>query len=221
MKKKLIICGAGKTAELAHYYFTNDSQYEVVAFTVDSIYLDSDTFCGLPLYQFEDIETRFPVKDVYFFAAIANSQMNKVRENKIKEAKRKGYSLASYISSKATLFGNVKLGEHCFILENNTIQPFVEIGDNNILWSGNHIGHHSKIGHNNFITSHVVVSGNTVIGNNCFIGVNSTLRDKIEIANESLIGAGSFITRSTEIKDVYKSRFTEKSNINSDQIKGM
>lgn len=221
MKRKLIICGAGKTAELAHYYFTIDSQYEVVAFTVDSIYLDSDTFCGLPVYQFEDIETRFPVKDVYFFAAIANSQMNKVRENKIKEAKIKGYSLASYISSKATLFGNVKLGEHCFILEDNTIQPFVEIGDNNILWSGNHIGHHSKIGHNNFITSHVVVSGNTVIGNNCFIGVNSTLRDKIEIANESLIGAGSFITRSTEKKGVYKSKFAEKSNINSDQIRGM
>ena len=221
MKRKLIIYGVGKTAELAHYYFTNDSQYEVVAFTVDSIYLDSETFCGLPVFQFEDIETRFSVEAVYFFAAIANSQMNKVRENKVKEAKKKGFRLASYISTKATLFGNVRIGEHCFILEDNTIQPFVEIGDNNILWSGNHIGHHSKLGHNNFITSHVVVSGNTVIGNNCFLGVNSTLRDGIEIANESLIGAGSFITRSTKKKDVYKSKFNEKSNTNSDQIQGM
>jgi len=221
MKRKLIIFGAGKTAELAHYYFTVDSQFEVVAFTVDSIYLNSETFCGLPVYQFEDIETKFPVKDVYFFAAIANTQMNKVRENKIKEAKRKGYSLTSYISSKATLFGNVKLGEHCFILEDNTIQPFVEIGDNNIIWSGNHIGHHTKIGHNNFITSHVVVSGNTVIGNNCFIGVNSTLRDGIEIADETLIGASSFISRTTEEKGVYKTRFAEKYKLNSDQIIGM
>ena len=27
--KKLIIFGIEKTAELAHYYFTNDSEYEV------------------------------------------------------------------------------------------------------------------------------------------------------------------------------------------------
>ncbi|WP_019415893.1 acetyltransferase [Paenisporosarcina sp. TG20] len=221
MNKKLIILGIGKTAELAHYYFTNDSLFEVVAFTVDSKYVDIDTFCGLPVYEFENIETRFLVEDVYIFVAIANSQMNKIRENKIKEVRKKGYRLASYISTMATLFENVKLGEHCFILEDNTIQPFVEIGENNILWSGNHIGHHSKIGHNNFITSHVVVSGNTVIGNNCFIGVNSSLRDGIEIADESLIGAGSFISRNTEEKGVYKAKFAEKSNLNSDQIKGM
>jgi sugar O-acyltransferase (sialic acid O-acetyltransferase NeuD family) len=219
--EKVIIFGAGKTAELAHYYFTNDSQFEVIAFTADSKYIESNIFCGLSVYAFEDIETRFPVEEVYFFAALAHSQMNKVRESKIKEAKEKGYRLASYISTKATIFSNVKLGEHCFILENNTIQPFVEIGDNNILWSGNHIGHHSKIEHNNFITSHVVVSGNTMIGSNCFIGVNSTLRDGIEIANESLIGAGSFISRSTEEKGVYKSKFAEKSNLYSDQIRGM
>lgn len=221
MKGKLIIFGVGKTAELAHFYFTNDSQYQVIAFTANSKYIETDTFCGLPVYEFEDIETRFAVEDVYIFAAIANTKMNKVRENIIKDAKKKGYRLASYISTKATIFENVLLGEHCFILEDNTIQPFVEIGDNNILWSGNHIGHHSKIGHNNFITSHVVVSGNTVIGNNCFIGVNSSLRDGITIANESLIGAGSFISRNTEKKGVYKTKFAEKSILNSDQIKGM
>jgi sugar O-acyltransferase (sialic acid O-acetyltransferase NeuD family) len=221
MKEKVIIFGVGSTAELAHYYFTNDSQFEVVAFTVDSKYINSETFCGLPVYDFENIETNFSVEDVYLFVAIGIIQMNKVRTTKIKEAKNKNFRLASYISTKATVFGNIKLGEHCFILEDNTIQPFVEIGDNNILWSGNHIGHHSKIGNNNFITSHVVVSGNTTIGNNCFIGVNASIRDGIKIANESLIGAGSFISRSTEEKGVYKTRFTEKSNTTSDQLIGM
>lgn len=219
--KKVIIFGNRQTAELAHFYFTNDSQYQVVGFTVDAEYIDSDIFCGLPVYEFEDIETRFPVEDVYIFLAISNAQMNRVREAKVEEAKKKGYRLASYISTKATIFENVKLGEHCFILEDNTIQPFVEIGDNNILWSGNHIGHHTKIGHNNFITSHVVVSGNTIIGDNCFIGVNSTLRNGITIADESLIGAGSFINRSTEEKGVYKTNFAEKYHLNSTQIKGM
>ena len=34
MKNKVIIFGILDTAELAHYYLTNDSEYEVVAFTV-------------------------------------------------------------------------------------------------------------------------------------------------------------------------------------------
>lgn len=208
--EKVIIFGNGKTAELAHYYFTKDSNYQVVAFTVDSPYLTLSSFCGLPVYEFENIESTFSVEEVYFFAAIGTVEMNKVRERIIKVAKEKGYRLASYISSKATIFENVKIGEHCFILEDNTIQPFVEVGDNNILWSGNHIGHHSKIGHHNFISSHVVVSGNTTIGNNCFFGVNSTIIDYILIANESLVGAGTFITRDTEEKGIYKAKFTEK-----------
>ena len=219
--EKIIIFGTGKTAELALYYFTNDSQYEVVAFTVNAKYIDSDFFCDLPIYEFESIETKFLIEDVQIFVALAHSKMNKLRENIIKEVKKKGYKLASYISSRATVFENVKLGEHCFILEDNTIQPFVEIGHNNILWSGNHIGHHSKIGNNNFITSHVVISGNTIIGNNCFIGVNSTLRDEIIIADQTLIGAGCFISRNTEEKGVYKAKYAEKSNLYSDQIRGM
>ena len=34
MKKRLVIFGAGDIAQLAHFYFSTDSDYEVVAFTV-------------------------------------------------------------------------------------------------------------------------------------------------------------------------------------------
>lgn len=34
MKKPLVIFGSGDIAQLAHYYFSTDSNYEVVAFTV-------------------------------------------------------------------------------------------------------------------------------------------------------------------------------------------
>ena len=73
------------------------------------------------------------------------------------KGKKKGYDFYSYVSPKATVLTN-KIGENCFILEDNTIQPFVEIGNNCVLWSGNHIGHHGKIDDHVFITSHCVVS---------------------------------------------------------------
>ncbi|WP_019241450.1 MULTISPECIES: acetyltransferase [Bacillus] len=217
--EKLIIIGLGKTAELAHYYFTNDSDYEVVGFTVDAKYMNSNEFCGLPVYDFSIIEDYFSVDEVYMFAAITYTEMNQLRERKIKEAREKGYRLASYISTKAIIFNNVKIGEHSFILENNTIQPFVEIGENNILWSGNHIGHHTKIGNNNFITSHVVISGNVVVKDNCFIGVNSAIRDGIFIENQTLIGAGIFINRSTNQNEVYKANYAKVSEKTSNQLK--
>jgi hypothetical protein len=39
MKKNLVIFGFGDIAQLAYYYFRTDSDYNVVAFTVDSVYI--------------------------------------------------------------------------------------------------------------------------------------------------------------------------------------
>ena len=55
MKKHLVIFGTGEIAQLAHYYFIADSDYDVVAFTVDSKYLKDQVFCGLPVIAFENI----------------------------------------------------------------------------------------------------------------------------------------------------------------------
>lgn len=38
-KQSLVIFGSGDIAQLAHYYFSRDSDYEVVAFTVDAAYV--------------------------------------------------------------------------------------------------------------------------------------------------------------------------------------
>ena len=75
---------------------------------------------------------------------MTGKNLNRIREKIYNEGKKKGYDFYSYVSPKATVLTN-KIGENCFILEDNTIQPFVEIGNNCVLWSGNHIGHHSKI----------------------------------------------------------------------------
>ncbi len=65
--------------------------------------------------------------------------------------------MISYVSSKATVFPGAPIGDNCFILEDNTIQPFTSIGNNVVLWSGNHIGHHSVIKDHVSFTSHVVL----------------------------------------------------------------
>lgn len=216
--KKLIIFGSGDIAQIAKYYFTIDSDYEVVAFTLDSDYIKESEFDGLPIIPFEEIEQKFDPSEYYFFAALSYSQMNKLRERKVNEAKAKGYNIASYISSQCTYLSQFQPGENAFIFEDNTIQPFVKIGDNVTIWSGNHIGHHSEIHSHNFISSHVVISGHCTIESHCFLGVNSTIGHQVTIKKETLLGAGSVLSKDSEEKGVYVPARTVKLEKTSDQF---
>jgi sugar O-acyltransferase (sialic acid O-acetyltransferase NeuD family) len=218
MRNKLIIFGLGEQADVANYYFTNHTSYDVVAFTVDDEYSGGQSLKrGIPVVPLSNISAVYPPDQCKAFIALGYSKMNLLRKEKFHEMKARDYEFASYISAKANNFSE-RIGENCFILENNTIQPFVEIGDNVTLWSGNHIGHHSKIKSNCFITSHVVVSGGCLIGERTFIGVNSTLRDHIKIGEANMIGAGSLILSDTEDNSVYASRMSEKSRVPSNRI---
>lgn len=210
---KLVIFGAGVIARMAHYYFTRDSEHEVVAFTVDQKYRQAETFLDFPLVPFEEVVSTYSPAEYKMFVGLGYGRMNKAREEKYHEAKANGYKLVSYVSSRCSFLTDHPVGDNCFILEDNTIQPFVRIGNNVILWSGNHIGHDAIIEDHCFLTSHVVVSGFTRIGYNSFIGVNATLRNAITIAPETLIGAGAIIMKDTVAQGVYlpeRARLFEK-----------
>jgi sugar O-acyltransferase (sialic acid O-acetyltransferase NeuD family) len=217
--KPLVIFGAGEIAQLAHYYFSTDSDYRVDAFTVDAEYLTETQFCGLPVVAFEQIASSHPPQTHEIFVALSYSKLNAVRREKYLAAKALGYRLASYVSSRATVLNEGRVGDNCFVLEDNTIQPFVTIGSNVTLWSGNHIGHHSTIRDHCFIASHVVVSGGVEIGESCFIGVNVTLRDHIKVGARSVIGAGALLLADAEPEGVYVGAATERSRVPSTKLR--
>jgi sugar O-acyltransferase (sialic acid O-acetyltransferase NeuD family) len=202
-KKKAVIFGTGEFAEVAHFYLTNDSDYQVAAFTASRAHIAKDSILGLPVTPFEDIEKNYPPGQYDMFIAIAYGDRNKTREKFYREAKDKKYKLLSYVSSQATTWPGLSIGDNCFIFEDNTIQPFVKIGNNVIIWSGNHIGHHSVIEDHCFIASHCVISGLCRVKEYSFIGVNATLRDGITIEKENIIGAGALILKNTQEGQVY------------------
>ncbi len=216
--KKVIIFGTSEFAEVAHFYFTKDSEYEIVAFTANKEFIKKNELLGLPIIPFEGIEKQYPPEEYSMFIAVVYTKVNKIREHIFNQAESKGYELVSYVNTKAITWGKINIGRNCFILENVVIQPFVKIGNNVIIWSGNHIGHHSKINDHCFITSHVVISGNVTIGSHCFLGVNSTIRDGINIASECIIGAGSVILKDTKPKQVYTTNSTILIPKNSDEL---
>ena len=215
---KLVVFGAGDIARLARVYFSMDSEHEVVAFTVDAEYRTAADFQDLPLVAAEEVVTRYPPSDYKMFVALSYARMNSIRAQKYAEMKALGYELVSYISSRCSYLSQYQPGDNCFILEDNTIQPFVRIGHNVTLWSGNHIGHDSTIGDHCFISSHVVVSGHVEVGPSCFIGVNATLRNSIAIGERTLIGAGAVIMKNTRPGSVYPGPRAERLARTSDQM---
>lgn len=217
--KPLVIFGTGDIAQLAHYYFSNDSDYQVAVFTVDSEFITAPEFCGLPVVAFEQIVEQFPPENHDLFVALSYAKLNQVRKEKYLAVKAMGYRMASYVSSRATVLSQFEIGENCFILEDNTLQPFAKIGNNVTLWSGNHVGHHSVIEDHCFIASHVVISGGVTIGESCFIGVNATLRDHITVGEKCVIGAGALILSNAESEGVYIGNTTERSRVPSTRLK--
>lgn len=201
--KKLVIIGTGETAHLAYEYFTFDSDYEVVAFSVSKNYIKEKTFLNLPVVEFENVEKFYPPNEYFVFVALASGKLNRDRIKMYNLTKEKGYKFASYISSKAFVWHNVEIGENCFILEDNTLQPFTKVGNNVVMWSGNHLGHRSEIKDNCFITSHVVICGCSIIEENCFLGVNSTIADYVTIKKDNFIAMGAVVNKKTKENSVY------------------
>lgn len=201
--KKLVIVGDGETAQIAYEYFTYDSPYEVKAFSVEEEYLKQSELFGLPVVPFEELENLYDPVEYKVFVAVSYTQLNRVRTSLYRKVKQKGFSAATYVSSRAFVWRNVEIGENCFIFENNVLQHYVKVGNNVILWSGNHIGHRSTIKDNCYISSHVVISGYCEIGENCFLGVNSCLGDNLTIAKDCIIGAGAVVVKNTEERKVY------------------
>lgn len=195
MSKPLVIFGAGEIASLAKYYFETDGGREIAAFTVDDAYAEDESFEGRPLLAWSETLKRFPPDEGEVHVALSYQKLNRLRQAKYEQVKASGYTLPSYVCSKASVWPDLIHGDNCFILENQVIQPTCRIGSNVMLWSGNHIGHGSVIGDHTYIASHVVVSGHCKIGRRCFFGVNATLRDFLTIGDDCFIAMSAAIVK--------------------------
>lgn len=204
MSKEIVIFGTGEIAELAYFYMKNDDKcdFEVVAFCSDSEYIMGFQFLGLPLVSFEDVVVKYPPSEYAMHVALSYNKLNLIRKNKYNEAKNKGYELVSYVCSKSIMWPDLKVGDNCLILENQTIQPKVEIGNNVMIWSGNHLGHGCKIKDHTYLSSHICISGYTEIGERCFVGVNSAFKDYIKIGSEVFVAMGANVTTNVASKSV-------------------
>jgi sugar O-acyltransferase (sialic acid O-acetyltransferase NeuD family) len=216
--KKLIIYGTGMYAEVADFYFTHDVGRTPVAFTTHAEFKDCDQYLGRPVIPFESLPTLHPPDGHELFVAISYNNVNKIRAQRVADTRASGYSLVSYVSTKAITWPQFSCGDNCFILEMSTVQPFAKIGNNVMLWSCSHVAHHSTIEDDCYLCPGSIVCGKAVIGRSSFIGANATIRDGIRIGERCVIGMGALVVHDLPDESVVKGQEGEELRFASSRL---
>ena len=201
--RKLVIFGISNFAEIMEFYFSTDSDYEVVAFTVDEEFKDRDRFLGRPVVSFKDLAQEFPPSEVEVFVAMGIQKLNTQRENKVREVKQSGYQLASFLHSSVVVPDDFVIGENSVVMDQCLLHPFVTIGNNTILWTHTAVAMKTQIGNNVWMVS--CTTGEMVtIDDNTFIGLRAIIAPGISIGKKNLIGAGVVLLQDTGDGDVVR-----------------
>lgn len=216
--KPIVIYGNGSVAEASCYYLRHDSEFNVVAFTVDQQFIGAGELMGLPVLPFEQILGSHPPSAVDMFIAVGHVRVNRVRADKYQQARDLGYRLISYVSSHAITWPDLVMGDNCKIGAGANISPFVRLGSNVNIGGGSSIGHHTVIGDHCSIAPGATIAGNVIVEPRALIGAHATIRDRVRISRECVVGAGAVILKDTRERGVYLGQEAELLPITSDRL---
>ena len=194
-------------AKTIQFYFQRDSEYQFHGFTVDTKFNSVQPFCGHEVFNFETLEVRHPPEKFHVFVAIGPAKMNRLRAQKVREVRDKGYQLATYISPLSAV--NSPVGSNCFVGDMAVIGPFVNVGDNNIIYDSVVVSSDATIGDNCYLGPQSYIGTFCMLQNNSFLGTAATIKSSVNIGEQSFIGAKSYISKNTEPKSVFGVRQSE------------
>ena len=145
-----------------------------------------------------------PPADHAVYVAIIYTQMNRLRARLAGAAKETGYALASYVSSRAFVWRNVRSASTASSSRTTRCSHSSRSATTSCCGAATTSATIRRIRDNCFISSHVVVSGSCEIGENSFLGVNATLVNDITIGADSWIGPHVVLTRDVEPAPIYR-----------------
>ncbi|MES2130683.1 MAG: acetyltransferase [Pseudomonadota bacterium] len=199
----VVIFGCGNFASLVWYCLTHDSDLRVEAFTVDRAFVNGATHEGLPVLPFDELEALYPPSQIDLLIPLGYKNINGVRRERFEQARARGYRFANYISSRASVWADLKVGENCIIGEHAIIQPYVTLGDNVIIRGGAHVSHHSTVASHGYVATQATLGAGVRMDEQAFVGVGAVLRDGLQIGARSFVGAGAVLLEDAAADSVY------------------
>lgn len=192
--EKLIIFGANTTARSIYKFVTDYGLFEIIGFAVDAKYRTIDSYCDLPVYDFERLPQSFNKERDYIFVAMEWNRLNADRRKVYDRIKGQGYKLANIIAPNAIIHGSIK-GDNCWICDNVVIENDAEVYEDVMIKTGAIIAHLSVVEKHCFIGARTYMAGNVHIGEQTYIGVGSLIFNSVNIGKKCLVGAAIYVKR--------------------------
>ena len=201
--EQVIIVGTGDHAAFAFECFTHDSPHQVIAFSAEREFLDSDERYELPIVPFDQLAGIYPPNEYRVFVAASGVPLNRVRRRLFDAVKAAGFQCVSYISRSSFIWNNVELGENVFVAELSLLHYGVRIGDNVVIEGATHIGRHTVIEDDCFVGPRVTLAGECRVGRGSVLGVGSCISNNCSVSEDCIIGPGTVVVADTQPRQVY------------------
>ena len=185
--KAIVIVGTGASAQVVRSSF-EEIGVTVLAFAADREFCKHEEIYGKRLVPLDDLRSFFPLS-TGFHVAVGYNAMNALRSRLLARMKELGFTACSFISPAARISKDAELGEHCYVGDFVSIQPFAVLGSDCTVLSGSTVGHHSVVNAHSYICQHSNLNGYVRVGGYSFIGAGSTLLDGVELGQHSFVGA--------------------------------
>jgi|GEM_PF-486841 len=207
--KKVIVYGSITLMKMLCYDARDNADFQIAALVSDPDYLGGDELAGLPWVSYEKIQALYPPDEYDMLALFNGYRSMRARDIIFAKAEKSGYQLRNYISPRADVTPDIRMGVNNVIMGNAHTGFGGSMGDNNLIRQGVYLGHEFKIGNNNIIAAGCTIGGHCHMGNSCYIGghchmgsscyigLGTTIVNHINIADETLAGAGSVVIRDT------------------------
>lgn len=191
---KLMLVGISTTAQTIYEFISDYKIFDVIGFAVDTEFMIQDTFCGLPVFDIEQLPKSFDKRRDYLFVCIQWNRLNADRRDVYLRLKQQGFRFANIISPHAIIHGTIE-GDNCWISDNVVIEPNAIIHNNVFVKTGAIVCHDTTIYDHAFIGARSLLSGKVSVGEQSYVGVCATIFDCTRIGSKCLIGAGTVIKR--------------------------
>lgn len=203
-EKPVVVFGTQGLSQLTAYVLTHDSPFDVLGYVVDQAYLaTSPSPDDLPVFAFESLPDQWGPDECQLIIPLGYTQINGLRRDRYEAAQAMGYSLVSYVSSKACVWPNLQIGHNSLIFEHTVIQPYARLGHNCVIRSSVHLSHHALVHDHCFVAAGVVTGGGVSLGEQSFVGLGAIVRDGVALAQKTFVGAGAVVLADTEANGLY------------------
>lgn len=193
-RRKLIVFGVAKHAEMVAEFARLLPEFEFVGFTANRRFITADRIDEYPLHPFEELTTRYAPGEHAIHVALEYSRQSADRARIAAEAEALGYSLASIVHPSAIIASSAQIGRHALICEGVIVQPFAKIGANVAIGAGSLVGMSAEIANDVYLGSRVTIERYARIAANCTIGSGSTVAEGRSVAAQCTLEPRSVVT---------------------------